>query len=72
MHLLPIWMNFLLYSEAGLVPGIYYAPLDINDYNFPLPTPLSMPQSVPMEHFMADRVTRYDILKSIMPIMQQI
>lgn len=60
-------MNLLLHAEAGLVPGTYSAPLDINDYNFPLPTLLSMPHSVPMEHFMADRVTRYDILKSITP-----
>ena len=60
-------MNVLLFSEAGFVPGIYYAPPDINDDNFPLPTPPSMPLSVPMEHFMADRVIRYDILKSIMP-----
>lgn len=58
-------MNVHVFSEADFVPGIYYAPLDINNGSFPLPTPLSMPHSVPMEHFMADHVKRYETLKSI-------
>lgn len=54
-----------MFSEADFVPSIYCAPLDINDGSFPQPTPLSMPHSVPMEHFTADHVKTYDTLKSI-------